>query len=830
LQLSEPDDAIGYTDHDFYAAEHAAQALEDEREIVRTGRPLVDIEEHETWDDGSEAWVSTTKLPLRNESGEIIGTFGLSRDITTRKRAEREVAEHQERMAAIIATQRDVATAQLDLESIMALVVERTQDLTNADGAALLLLDRGYLGIRAATGAAASQVRVRLPITATVLGDWLNDGEPVSAMDTRVDDRFSRSLDRTIIERLSARSLVAVPLRHDAETVGMLMVVSAEPSAFSERDAEALQLLGVVLSAAISHAAEFAAKREQVDALAQFRAMYDGAPIGILLVDPSGAIVELNPAVSAMLGYAQDELEGEAALDLIHPEDQPDLGERFTALMRGECEQERLEVRARHRDGTDVWANLSLSLVRDSEGDPSFAIQMLEDITARKHAEEELRQHAELSQYQALHDALTELPNRVLFQDRIQQALLTAERGGGRLAIMLMDLDRFKEINDTLGHASGDEVLKVVAQRLHDCVRASDTVARLGGDEFGLLLPNQTEPSEITHLLEKLTNAIAEPIELDGLPLGIECSIGVAFYPEHGREVEELVMRADVAMYSAKSTSRPYSFYERTGDHVDTGRLTLVGELRRAIDERQLLLHYQPKASLADGTIGSVEALVRWQHPERGLVPPDDFVPQAQETGLMKPLTMYVLGEALRQVSEWQKIGLDLAVSVNLATRNLIDTGFPDDVAAALEHAGVDPGRLELEITESTVLEDPFRTKIVLDKLHAMGIRLSIDDFGTGYSSLAYLRQLPVDEIKIDRSFVMNMHENEDDAVIVRSTVDLGRNLGLQVVAEGVETERHWAELQALGCELAQGYFLSRPVPPDELAAWVLERAAVATS
>jgi diguanylate cyclase (GGDEF)-like protein/PAS domain S-box-containing protein len=830
LQLADPDDAIGYTDHDFYAADHAMQALEDEREIVRTGRPLVDIEERETWDDGSEAWVSTTKLPLRNERGEIIGTFGLSRDITTRKLAEREVAQNQERMAAVIATQRDVATAELDLEAIMALVVERTQDLTHADGAALLLLDRGYLGFRAASGVAESQVRVRLPIGATILGDWLNAGEPVTCTDTRADERFARSLDRTVVERLSARSLVAVPLRHDAETVGMLMVVSAEAGAFAARDMESLQLLGVVLSAAISHAAEFAAKREQVEALAQFRAMYDGAPIGILLVDPAGAIVELNPAVTAMLGYATDELEGQVALDVIHPEDQADLGERFAALMRGECEQERLEVRARHQDGTDVWANLSLSLVRDSDGDPSFAIEMLEDITARKHAEEELRRHAELSQHQALHDALTELPNRVLFGDRIQQALLTAEREGGRLAVMLMDLDRFKEINDTLGHAAGDEVLKVVAERLAHCVRASDTVARLGGDEFGLLLPNQTEPSEITHLLEKLTDAIAEPIELDGLPLGIECSIGVAFYPEHGRQAEDLVMRADVAMYSAKSTSRPYAFYERTaGEHVDTGRLTLVGELRRAIDERQLVLHYQPKASLADGSIRSVEALVRWLHPERGLMPPDDFVPQAQETGLMKPLTMYVLEEALNQVVEWRKAGLELAVSVNLGTRNLIDTGFPDDVAALLAQTGVDARRLELEITESTVLEDPFRTKVVLDRLHSMGIRLSIDDFGTGYSSLAYLRQLPVHEIKIDRSFVLGMHENEDDAVIVRSTVDLGRNLGLDVVAEGVETARHWDELQALGCELAQGYFLSRPVPPDELAAWALERAAVAT-
>jgi diguanylate cyclase (GGDEF)-like protein len=449
---------------------------------------------------------------------------------------------------------------------------------------------------------------------------------------------------------------------------------------------------------------------------------------------------------------------------------------------------------------------------------------MIEDITQRKLAEEQLREYAEASEYQALHDALTGLPNRVLFHDRIEQALLQAERDGGRLAILLMDFDRFKEINDTLGHASGDHVLREVGSRLNDCLRASDTVARLGGDEFGILLPKQTQTSEITRILDKLTAAIEVPIDVEGLPLGIECSIGVAFFPDHGRDVQELVKRADIAMYQAKQENRPYAFFDGTSEDNDPARLTLVGELRLAIDRRELKLVYQPKATLSDGNVRSVEALLRWYHPERGLLPPNDFIPQAQETGLMKPLTLYVLDEALAQVRAWQGEGLDLAVSVNLATRNLIDVGFPDDVAAALAKWDVHASRLELEITESTMLQDPARTKTVLDKLHAMGIRLSIDDFGTGYSSLAYLRQLPVSEIKIDRSFVTNMHVDDADDVIVRMTIDLGRNLGLEVVAEGVETEDAWQRLTQLGCDVAQGFFLSRPVPADELGAWLRQR------
>jgi EAL domain-containing protein (putative c-di-GMP-specific phosphodiesterase class I) len=330
-------------------------------------------------------------------------------------------------------------------------------------------------------------------------------------------------------------------------------------------------------------------------------------------------------------------------------------------------------------------------------------------------------------------------------------------------------------------------------------------------------------PADILTAMDRVRAEIARPVHVEGLPLVIEGSIGIAVFPDDGEDVETLLQHADVAMYHAKGKNAGYAFYDASCARHDPGRLTLVGELRRALECHELVLHYQPKAFLADGQVRSVEALVRWQHPERGLVPPDDFIPLVQQTGLIKPLTRYVIDAALRQARDWSAQGWDLSIAVNLSTRNLLDVELPDQIAELLARHGVPPSRLELEITESTMLEDPPRTRAILERLSTMGIRLSIDDFGTGYSSLAYLKRLPVDEIKIDRSFVMNMVEDEDDATIVRSTIDLGRNLGLEVVAEGVETGPIWDRLTALGCTVAQGYFLSRPLPADELAPW-LER------
>jgi diguanylate cyclase (GGDEF)-like protein len=389
---------------------------------------------------------------------------------------------------------------------------------------------------------------------------------------------------------------------------------------------------------------------------------------------------------------------------------------------------------------------------------------------------------------------------------------------------MVIDLDGFKEINDSMGHAAGDDLLVELGRRLQAAVRTSDTVARLGGDEFGVLLPQTSGPDDVRRAVKRMQAAIESPITLHGLELSLEASIGIALHPDDGKDVETLLRCADSAMYHAKAEKLGWALYDRGCVRQDTARLTLMGELRQALEQRELVLYYQPKATLADGEVHAVEALLRWQHPVRGLVPPDDFIPIAQQTGLIKPLTLYVIDAALRQCRAWQDEGLRLAIAVNLSPRSLVDAALPTQVAGLLERWNVEPGLLEFEITESAMLTDPGRTKLILERLSVMGIRLSIDDFGTGYSSLASLKRMPVSEIKIDRSFVMNMDDDEDDATIVRSTIDLGRNLGLDVVAEGVESEQAWERLKLLGCTAAQGYHLSRAVPAPELRTWLLER------
>jgi diguanylate cyclase (GGDEF)-like protein len=429
-----------------------------------------------------------------------------------------------------------------------------------------------------------------------------------------------------------------------------------------------------------------------------------------------------------------------------------------------------------------------------------------------------IQRQMEEIEFRALYDELTGLPNRALFRDRIQHALLTAQREQRSAAVLLLDVDRFREINDTLGHEAGDLLLRELGVRLHDVLRASDTFARLGGDEFGVLVP-QASVEDAVLLASRVHEALEAPFSIGGLPLEVATSVGIAVYPEHGEDVDTLLQHADVAMYVAKDAHAGTATYDVAQDTNDAARLALAGELRKAIEQRELVVHFQPKAELESGRIVGVEALVRWDHPERGLIGPGEFVPIAETTGLIKPLTRHVLEAALEQCSEWNAAGLDLHVAVNLTIPDLLDLELPERIAALLERTGVRVDQLELEITETTILADPFRVRQVLTRLNEMGLGLAIDDFGTGYSSLAYLKRLPVQTIKIDRSFVMGMCEDASDATIVRSTVDLGRNLGLAIVAEGVESQEIWDALRALGCSLAQGYFIGRPVPAAELKA-----------
>ena len=432
----------------------------------------------------------------------------------------------------------------------------------------------------------------------------------------------------------------------------------------------------------------------------------------------------------------------------------------------------------------------------------------------------DLQRRADENQHLALHDTLTGLPNRALFQERVQQAIVASQRSGNKLGVMLMDLDRFKEINDALGHHHGDQMLKQVGARLQGVLRASDTIARLGGDEFAILLPDLNDAANAHEAVTKLLDSFTPSFALQELTLNIGASIGLAFYPDHGADPDTLLQRADVAMYAAKEKHTGYEIYESDQDQNTRDRLALVEQLRRAIGTDQLELYYQPKTDLRSGRVTGFEALLRWHHPEHGFMSPDVFIPLAEHTGLIHPLTTYVIEKALEQCSEWIRKGSDLSVAVNLSVRNLLDLELPETIRKSLTKWEVDASHLILEITESSILADPVRAAMVLEELSSMGITVAVDDFGTGYSSLSYLKRLPVDEIKIDKSFVMNMTKDENDAVIVRSTIDLGKNLGLRVVAEGVEDQRVLLELAALGADIAQGFFIGRPMPGSEVLEW----------
>jgi diguanylate cyclase (GGDEF)-like protein len=428
----------------------------------------------------------------------------------------------------------------------------------------------------------------------------------------------------------------------------------------------------------------------------------------------------------------------------------------------------------------------------------------------------------------AFTDSLTTLPNRALFQDRLQQLILAAQREQRAFALLIMDLDHFKEVNDTLGHPVGDRLLQEVADRLRAKLRESDTVARLGGDEFAVLLPTVTQP-HAAMAARMLLQALRTPVIVDGHSLEVGASIGIALFPEHGRDAHVLLQRADIAMYAAKQANTGYAFYESRFDHHDPTRLALLGELRRAIEHEQFVLYYQPLINLWTNRVNGAEALLRWRHAREGLLPPERFIPLLEQTGLIRSLTPWVVNEALRTAAALRGREQAIAISINLSVRDLQDPDLTPTLLEALAAQQARPEWLTLEITESAVMTDPERAREVLLRLADMGFRLAIDDFGTGYSSLAYLKKLPVRVLKIDKSFVVDMVRDQDDAAIVRTSIELGHNLGLEVVAEGVESGEVLQRLSEARCDAAQGLHVSPPLAADELQQWLRDSAWAAT-
>jgi diguanylate cyclase (GGDEF)-like protein/PAS domain S-box-containing protein len=549
---------------------------------------------------------------------------------------------------------------------------------------------------------------------------------------------------------------------------------------------------------------------------AALRRFIDTNLMGVLFTDLAGKIVDADDSFLTILGCAREELP-QTLRDLTSPEHHRLDEEAFEKLMAfGACAP--FEKELVRRDGSTIPVLFGAAL--HDEEIACFVV----DLSQNKQAQDKLN-------HLAYHDALTDLPNQVLFKDRLKQAIAYSRRSDQMHAVLLLNLDRFKTINDSLGYTAGDRLLQSVAQRLTSCVRESDTVARFGSDEFAILLTQISRAQDAANAARAIKEVLDQAFIFDEQEVFISTSIGISLYPHDDRDTAGLLKNASAALDRAKvEGGNNYQFYTSGGTTRALKQLVLESNLRGALERSEFVVHYQPQVTIPDFHLIGMEALVRWRHPSLGLLYPCDFVPVAEDSGLIIALGEWVMRNACLQNKAWQDAGLaPMRLSVNFSARQFQQPAFINSVAEILKETNLDPRWLELEITESSIMKEPDQAIEKLHELKLMGIRVAIDDFGTGYSSLAYLKRLPVQTIKIDRSFVMGMCEDASDATIVRSTIDLGRNLGLAVVAEGVETQEVWDELRVLGCSLAQGYFLGRPAPAGELAALLEERAAHAT-
>jgi diguanylate cyclase (GGDEF)-like protein/PAS domain S-box-containing protein len=556
------------------------------------------------------------------------------------------------------------------------------------------------------------------------------------------------------------------------------------------------------------------------DSQAGTQAVLDSVADGILTTGETGDIEAVNRSAQILFGYSEDEVIGKPIALMIDPASESDADELAVGPpLVTQAPIGPVESVGHRSDGSDIALEVERGAL--TVGERALTLTFVRDISERKAYTEALK-------HQALHDGLTGLANRALFAEHVAQGLALAKRKHEARAVLVMDLDGFKRVNDRLGHDQGDSLLKQLASRLVAALRETDTIARLGGDEFAILPGEPTDLPAAAALVWRLQQTCASGFELDGEVVHVTPSIGIAIYPEHGRTAPELLRRADVAMYNAKRSGGGYAVADDTQEKLAARQLDLMLDLRQSVVRDELILHYQPKIQVDTGRICGVEALVRWQHPTRGILPPSEFMTEVENSDMLAPLTHWVLNEALRQQREWHDRGADLTMAVNISANSLNSRSVLLDTVEQLSDTwNTVPDRLILELTESALIEaDAPR---ILGRLHDMGIKLSIDDFGTGYSSLSYLQRLPVDELKIDRSFVTGLGTDghDDDAVIVRSTTELAHNLGLTVVAEGVERAVALNMLVGYGCDRAQGYFLGRPSPPRELTERIAPSAAV---
>ncbi len=517
-----------------------------------------------------------------------------------------------------------------------------------------------------------------------------------------------------------------------------------------------------------------------------------------------------NPAAEKLLGWQEEEVLNQPNPLFSEDTNADEFMKLLGLLLQGNALTD-IEMKRVRKDGTPIDLSLSITLLYDKQGDIRGGVALFADITKRKQAEQMIKK-------MAYFDSLTDLPNRTLFYDRLTQAISQTKRTKKPIAVLFLDLDRFKIINDSLGHTAGDQLLREVSKRLLTCIREGDTVSRQGGDEFTILLPNTNHLGAAT-VARRMISLISQPMELNGHEILVTPSIGISMYPEHGEDVESLLKNADTAMYHAKDLGKNnFQFYTSKLDQKVLERLTLENELRKALERKEFVLHYQPLIQINSNKMIGVEALIRWQHPLLGIISPTRFIPLAEETGLIVPIGEWILHSACAQNKAWQDQGYPpLKVSVNLSGRQFKEPDLVHTIADILDKTGLDPQYLELEITENISMNDVNFTIQALQELKALGLKISIDDFGTGYSSLNYLKKFPIDTLKIDQSFVRDIHTDRDDAAIVKAIMAMAFSLDLNVIAEGVETIEQLLFLTKQNCPEAQGYYFNKPLTPDEV-------------
>jgi diguanylate cyclase (GGDEF)-like protein/PAS domain S-box-containing protein len=762
---------------------------------ILVGKPVPFIEEKFVRKDGSMLEVEVGTMPFTFQNAPAIQV--IIRDITERKRAEK--------LQAVLYRIAQTASAVEDVEAFYEQIHGIVGELMYARNFYIALYDEAADSLSFPyfvdeVDPTPLPKRPGKGLTEYVL----RTGEPLLA----TPQTFAELVAKGETDLIGGPSVdwLGVPLKRGEKTFGVLVVQSyTESMRYGETDRDLLTFVSQHVASAIDRKRAAEALRESEG---RFRTLAETAPSAIFIYQGAGFIYA-NASMAALTGYAREELGSMNLWDMVHPDYKDLIRGRGLARLRGDEAPTGYQFKIVRKDGEERWVDFSAAVI-DVGGRPAV-LGTAFDITKRKEAEEQIKNLA-------YHDALTGLPNRLLFNDRLSVAVAQAHRQGYRLAIFFLDVDRFKVINDSLGHSLGDRLLQGVARRLQSSVREGDTVARLGGDEFILLLPALNRTEDVAKVAEKILDSLKLPFRLEGRELYVTASMGISLYPDDGGDAETLIKNADTAMYRAKEQGRDnYQLYTPAMNATAVERLALENSLRKALARDELELVYQPLLDLGTGRVHGVEALLRWRHPERGLLLPSEFIPLAEVTGLILPIGPWVLRTACGRARVWQDLGHPhLTVAVNLSARQFQQPDLVAQVKRALEETGLAPRCLDLEITETNAMSNAEATIHTLRELKTLGVRISIDDFGIGYSSLSYLKRLPIDTLKIDQSFVRDITSDPDDAAIATAVIALAHTLKLRVVAEGVETQEQLAFLAARHCDRMQGYLFSRPLPSQE--------------